>query len=129
MIDIGRIIAVGIVGVFLSVIVKRKNQEFAVAISIATSLVIFFMVSDTLYTFIYMIQSIAERANVDFVYFETILKIIGIVYLTQLASSVAKDAGEGAISSKIEFGGKMCIVALSAPILLSLLNLIVTLIP
>ena len=129
MIDITKIIGVGITGMFLALLLKKNRPEIAVAISLATGVIIFVMVSGAFATVIAMLEDICDKANIDFMYFQIMLKVIAVVYLTQLASAVSKDAGEGAIASKIEMGGKMCVVAISAPILFSLLESIVGMMP
>ncbi len=53
-----------------------------------------------------MIEKIAVNAKVNMVYVETILKIIGIAYIAEFAAQITKDAGQGAIASKIELGRK-----------------------
>ena len=42
-----------------------------------------------------MIEKMAVNANVNMVYVETILKIIGIAYIAEFASQITKDAGQG----------------------------------
>ncbi len=66
---------------------------------------------------IQMIERIAINANVNSVYVETILKIIGIAYIVEFASQITKDAGQGSIASKIEMAGKIVILAMAVPIL------------
>ena len=53
-----------------------------------------------------MIEKVAINANVNTVYLKTILKIIGIAYIIEFASGIAKDAGQGLIASRIESAGK-----------------------
>ena len=53
-----------------------------------------------------------------------ILKVIGVAYICEFVSSVCKDAGESAVASKVEAGGKIIIVYLALPILTSLLDLL-----
>lgn len=76
-----------------------------------------------------MIERIAINANVDAVYVETILKIIGIAYIVEFASQVTKDAGQGSIASKIEMAGKIVILAMAVPILTVLIEMILKMLP
>ena len=62
-------------------------------------------------------------------YLSIILKITGIAILTEFGVSICKDAGEAAIASKIEFGGKIIIMSISIPIISALLEVITTIIP
>lgn len=53
-----------------------------------------------------MIEKIAVNANVNLIYVETILKIIGIAYIAEFATQITKDAGQGAIASKLSLPEK-----------------------
>ncbi len=76
-----------------------------------------------------MLEKIAVNANINIVYVETILKIIGIAYIAEFAAQITKDAGQGAIASKIELAGKILILAMAIPILTVLIETIIQLIP
>lgn len=76
-----------------------------------------------------MLEMIAVNAKVNIVYVETILKIIGIAYIAEFAAQITKDAGQGAIASKIELAGKILILAMAIPILTVLIETIIQLIP
>jgi stage III sporulation protein AD len=76
-----------------------------------------------------MIEKIAVNAKVNLIYVETILKIIGIAYIAEFAAQITKDAGQGAIASKIELGGKITILAMAIPILTLLIETIIKMIP
>ncbi len=76
-----------------------------------------------------MLEKIAINANVNIIYVETILKIIGIAYIAEFASQITKDAGQAAIASKIEMAGKILILAMAIPILTVLIETIIALIP
>ena len=58
-----------------------------------------------------------------------ILKIIGVAYIVEFGAQISRDAGEEAIASKIELGGKIIIMVLSMPILLALIDLIIKILP
>lgn len=76
-----------------------------------------------------MLEVIAVNAKVNIIYVETILKIIGIAYIAEFAAQITKDAGQGAIASKIELAGKVLILAMAIPILSVLIETIIQLIP
>lgn len=76
-----------------------------------------------------MIERIAINAKVNIIYVQTILKIIGIAYIAEFAAQITKDAGQGAIASKIELAGKILILAMAIPILTVMIETIIKLIP
>ena len=76
-----------------------------------------------------MLEKVAINANVNLMYVETILKIIGIAYIAEFGAQITKDAGQGAIASKIELGGKILILSMAIPILTVIIETIIGLIP
>ncbi|KAE9714316.1 stage III sporulation protein AD, partial [Escherichia coli] len=84
---------------------------------------------DQIYAIISMIEKIAASAGVNMKYVETILKIIGIAYIAEFGAQLTKDAGQGAIASKIELGGKILILVMAVPILTVIIETILGMIP
>ncbi|NLL70135.1 MAG: stage III sporulation protein AD [Epulopiscium sp.] len=122
--DMMQIVVLGLVATILSLILKKQNPEFSLYISIVTGVLIFFMTLNKLSVVLEMIKKIAQEVEVNTIYIQIIFKIIGISYLAEFGSQLCNDAGESAISSKIEFAGKVLIMVVSAPILMTLMDLI-----
>jgi stage III sporulation protein AD len=91
--------------------------------------VIFLFLIDQVYEIIRMIERIAINASVNLIYVETILKIIGIAYIAEFGAQITKDAGQGAIASKIELGGKILILTMAIPILTVIIETVLGMIP
>ena len=62
----------------------------------------FLILIDQIHSILQMIERVASEAKVSNVYVETLLKIIGIAYIAEFGAQITKDAGQGAIASKIE---------------------------
>jgi stage III sporulation protein AD len=114
---------------FLALIVKEQKPNFAFLLIVFVGCTIFLFLVDKIYEIISMIEKLAIDAKVNKVYVETILKIIGIAYIAEFAAQITKDAGQGAISSKIELAGKIIILAMAIPILTVMIETIIKLIP
>lgn len=127
--DILKIVGVGIVATVLSVILRQQKPEFAVQISIVTGVIILSFVLDELSYVVKVLEDLSKRADLDSLYFSTVLKVVGIAYIAEFGSQVSKDAGESSIASKIELGAKVIIMMMSIPILMSILDLIIKIIP
>ncbi len=128
-IEIFQITGVALIATFLALIVKEQKPNFAFLLIVFTGAAIFLFLVDQIYQIIAMIQKLAANARVNVVYVETILKIIGIAYIAEFAAQITKDAGQGAIASKIELGGKILILAMAIPILTVMIETIIRLIP
>ncbi|MBE7022791.1 MAG: stage III sporulation protein AD [Ruminococcaceae bacterium] len=127
--DIIKIIGIGIVGAVLSLIVKEYKPVFSVCIGVLTATVIFFLILSQLSYALDVVGMLASRLSIDDVYIKIIIRIIGMAYVSRLGSEVCRDAGQNAVAQKIELAGKIMIVASSIPILTSVLNLLLGILP
>ncbi len=121
-----QIISIGIMATILSLTVGQQDATWRFYIRFATSLIIMFFIISQLAGIFDTASHLGERAKVDAPYMNIVFKIIGISYISEFGAGLCKDAGEGAIASKIEFAGKVMILATSAPIILALMDLITT---
>lgn len=124
-----QIAGIGLIATFLAIIIKEIKPSFAFLITVFVGTAIFVFLIDRIYTIIEMIEKVAINANVNTVYLKTILKIIGIAYIIEFASGIAKDAGHGSIAARIELAGKILILSMAVPILTVLIDLIIKMIP
>lgn len=89
----------------------------------------FLILIDQIHSILQMIERVASEANVSNVYVETLLKIIGIAYIAEFGAQITKDAGQGAIASKIELAGKILILVMAIPILTVVIETILGFLP
>ena len=127
--DIVKIIGIGLIVVIIIVILKQYRPEFAVYISLLTGVLILVLVMDQLAGIISLLQSLANKTSVNMTFLSLLIKITGIAFLSEFAVSICKDSGEGAIASKIEIGSKIVIISMSIPIISSLLEIILKILP
>ena len=122
--EIVKICVAAIAAVFLISVLKPVKKEFAIAVSIICGVFIFSVVFSYLSSAVGTVKSIFSYFNADGAMTVIILKVIGVAYICEFVSSVCKDAGESAVASKVEAGGKIIIVYLALPIITSLLDLL-----
>ena len=73
-----------------------------------------------------MIQ-ISENISISSDVISPIIKVLSIGYITEFSADIADDAGNKSISSKILFGGKIAICVVAVPIVINMLNAILSL--
>lgn len=127
--DIFKIGIIGIIAVILAITIKNQSQQISLLISIATGILIFLIILPSLESVVEGIFDIIKKLDISIGYIGIILKIIGIAYISEFCTQICQDAGENAIASKIELGGKVIIMLISVPIITELLDLITRLIP
>ena len=126
--DIVKIIAIALVSICISLILKQYRPEFSIYISILTSCLIIFYAMQRIEIMIDLIRELSSKIDINKHYLSIILKITGIAYLTEFGSDICRDAGETAVASKVEFAGKILILSISVPILSALLETLTQLI-
>ncbi|WP_373892743.1 stage III sporulation protein AD [Virgibacillus natechei] len=127
--DILQIVTLGIIASILYIVLKDLHASFAFFLILITAIIIFFVVIQQIGTIIQLIDSLGKRANIDGMYLETILKIIGIAYLAEIGSSITKDAGLQSVAANIELAGKIFILLLAIPIITALIEAIISFLP
>lgn len=123
--DIIRIIGIGFTGGMLALTVRKQKPEMAVMISLVTSVIILGYVVHAIGAVTDELRSLIDECGVDIKYFTVSIKAVGIAYIVQCAAEILRDSGEGAIASKVEAAGKLCILALAMPVMTSFLRLCV----
>ncbi len=129
MTDVIKIIGIGLLALIIIVILKQYKPEFAIYVSMIAGVLILVLSIQKLTGIINLLQSLANKTYINKSFLSILLKITGIAFITEFAVSICSDAGEKAIASKIEIGSKVIIIAMSIPIITSLLELVIEILP
>ncbi len=127
--EIIKIIGIGLTALIIIILLKQYKPEFAIYISLLTGVLILLFVIDDLKGIINLLQTLANKASLNTTFLTILIKITGIAFLSEFAVSICKDAGEAAVASKIEIGTKIIIITMSIPIISSLLEIILKILP
>lgn len=127
--EIIKIIGIALIALIIIIMLKQYRPEYAIFISILTGVLILFLVMDRLTGIINLIESIQDKFSINTQFIALLIKITGIAFLSEFAVSICKDSGEAAIASKIELGSKIIIISMSVPIISSLLEIILKILP
>ncbi|WP_048602255.1 stage III sporulation protein AD [Rubeoparvulum massiliense] len=127
--EIIQIIGLGLTATLLVMVLQEHAPIIAYIIVLVTGIFIFFYLLDKISLVIQLLERIAIQANVNLIFLETILKIIGIAYIIEFAAQLTRDAGQSSIASKIELAGKITILVLAIPILSVIIDTILRLLP
>lgn len=127
--DITQIIGVGLIALIIIVIIKQYRPEFTIYVSLIAGAIILVLIMDKISAIISLLSSLSSKTAVNNQFLVLLIKITGIAFLTEFATSICKDAGETAIASKVDMGGKVIIISMSIPIIASLLETIVQILP
>ena len=127
--DIVKIIGVGLIALIIIIIVRQYKPEFTLYVSLLAGAIILMFLMDKLDAIISLLTTLSNKTAIYNEFLVLLIKITGIAFLTEFAVSVCKDSGESAIANKIDMGGKVIIVSMSIPIISSLLETVVEILP
>lgn len=127
--EIIKIIGIGLIALVIVIILKQYRPEYAIYISIIAGVMILVLIMEKFSGIINLLKSISDKTYINKQFLGILLKITGIAIITEFAVSICSDAGEKAIASKIEIGSKVIVIAMSIPIISSLLELIIEILP
>ena len=123
------IILAGVAAAMLALWVKPLKPEYALFLSLAAILLLMGASLGRLQEIIELISRLMNRSGVESVYYQILLKIMGLAWISQLASDICDEAGCRAISQQISIYGKLMILAVSLPVINSVIETIETIFP
>ena len=124
-----KIVSIAIITCIACLIVKPIRSDFAIFISIVGGIIILF------YTFSYISEvfnvfgNIFKISGASPTLYTVILKIMGIGYLAEFTASICNDTGNNGLADKVLLGGKIIILVMALPIISSILEIIMELLP
>lgn len=127
--DIIKIIGIGLIALIIIVIVKQYRPEFVIYVSLMAGVFILMLVMDKMGAIIDLLTNLSNKTSINNEFLVLLIKITGIAFLTEFATSICKDSGETAVANKIDIGGKVLIISMSIPIIASLLETILRILP
>ena len=127
--DIIQVVGFGLVATVIVLILKEQVPMMAFLLSLFAGIVIFLFLIGKIADVIDMLERLADQSHVNMVFFQTVLKIIGIAYIAEFGAQVVRDAGQESIASKIELAGKVLIIVLAMPIISVIVETIMKLMP
>ena len=127
--EIWQIVGLALIVTVIGVVLKQIRPEIAIQLTILAGAIIFLLVLGKIKIIIDLLQNLADQANISSYYLLIVLKIVGIAYLAEFGAEICRDAGEGALASKIEIAAKVGVLVLAIPIIVAILESLMRLVP
>lgn len=121
-----QVISFSLISLFLYLALKDQKSTFAILLLLASGIIVFLFVMPYVSEIIAFMQDIARESGMNSSYIAIVMKIIAIAYLSTFCSYLCNDAGVGVLGKKVEFTGKIMILLLAIPIMVNILNSILS---
>ena len=124
-----QVVATGVLSAVLAITIKKQSPEIALIITIAASVLIFLMILPMLTQAVGVLSHVGAMLDGGMQYVSLALRVIGVAYMAELGASVCADAGETAIATKIDLGGRVIIMVLAMPVVVDIIGVVLGLLP
>jgi len=124
-----KLVGIALIASTAALVLRTYRPDIGMQIGIAAGIVILLFAlgeADTIFSFI---GSTIDRFGLNSEYLRIMIKVIGIAYLVQFAADICRDAGENAVAGKVELAGRLTILTLSMPVIIAMLDIVVSLVP
>lgn len=122
-------IGLALAAAVLCMIVRTQQPEMANLCAVAAGCILLLGAMDSVQSLQSYVERIVGLAGLKQEYLETLLKALGISYVTEIAEQTCADLGEGGLAAKVSLSGKLTIFTIAAPLLAELLETILHLAP
>lgn len=120
------ICVLALVTAVIAVMIKQKNGEISLMLSISCGVIILVSLLSQISGIISTVNSIVAVSDMNIEYIKILLKVIGISLLTEFAVSVCKESGQQGIASNVLLSGKIMITAISLPLYTEILDTVLS---
>ncbi|GHU72605.1 stage III sporulation protein AD [Clostridia bacterium] len=127
--DVMALVGFGVTAALLTVAVRGQRPELAMVLSLAAGVSLILFLSGKLSGVIEVLRALADTAHMPEGTIWLLVRVVGISYLTEFAGQLCRDAGEVGIASKVELGGRLLVLTMAVPVLVSLMQMMLALVP
>ena len=120
--DMVRAGMIGVVGVLFAVSLKSYKAEYGVYVTLAVCLVILEYITRYFMQILSGMEQLRGYLQENYSYLALLLKAVGATYACEFCAGICKDAGYGGVAGQVEMLGKLYILSMGMPILLSLME-------
>ena len=124
-----KIIGISLITTISILLIKPTKPDIAMIVGLAGGVFVFFYIIDLIEDVFGLFNYIMEITNLDSKLFTILIKMIGVGYITEFSANLCKDSGNLAMAGKLLLAGKLVIFVMAIPIITSLIELIVSIMP
>ncbi|MDE7308614.1 MAG: stage III sporulation protein AD [Lachnospiraceae bacterium] len=114
----------GIASALLAILLGQIKGEYSIYIILAAGIFLFIFILSKMSTVIAAVNQIKSYIHFEDAYINVLIKIVGISYLTQFSADLCRDCGYHSLANQLQIFGKISVLAVSMPVVLSLLETI-----
>ncbi|PWM45523.1 MAG: hypothetical protein DBX47_04350 [Clostridiales bacterium] len=118
------ITSAAIVGVLLSLALKKTNPQFSIVLIVLCGVLILLSVLSGFGKIFDFSKTFADISGVSNDNFKLLIKAVGIGYIAQFGANVCQSAGEQPLAEKVELAAKIIILCMCLPLVENLFEIV-----
>ena len=124
-----KIVLIGLITAVATMLVRPVRNDFALLIAITGGIIILGLLLNYLTGIFSTLKNIVNITGLSGNLYTLLLKIVGIGYLIEFTAGICNDTGNASLGDKVLLGGKIIIMVMAMPIVTSILQIIMELLP
>ncbi len=127
--EVLRLCAISVFTAVSAVLLKQYKSPLAVPVTLSGGCLLLFYAFPYLKDVFLFAESLSEKVGLGASFTGSVLKVVGITFITECTAALCKDAGEGALAQNLETAGKLIILGISLPLITSFFETVITVLP
>lgn len=122
----------GITITVLALLLALRGQgraEMALMCSMAFSVMMLIWILAQMEPLLNSVQEMMQRAAVGQETVALLVKVTGVALISEFAAQICRDSGEGALAGKAELAGKVAVLSMALPLIVTLCSMALSLLP
>lgn len=119
-----QIVGIAFAIVICSLVVKKYSNTFSVLLSASGTVIIFILLSDKMSSIVSSVISISASISGSLAYVKLMIKVLGIVLVSQILSNMCRDYGEGSLSSMVEISARIIVITMILPLFENIISIV-----
>ena len=121
---IAKTVAAALAATVLGLLIKQKNPELAMLLSLSTVLLILLSTLPFLNDFRELLAAVNQISGRQEIYAGPLMKCFALSLLTKISAELCTEASNQAAAAAVEMAGTLCAVSMIIPLMTSILKLI-----
>jgi len=121
---IAKTVAAALAATVLGLLIKQKNPELAMLLSLSTVLLILLSTLPFLNDFRELLAAVNQISGRQEIYAGPLMKCFALSLLTKISAELCTEASNRAAAAAVEMAGTLCAVSMIIPLMTSILKLI-----
>jgi len=120
--DMERALLLALIGTSVCLLLRQTRPEYTLGAAVIAGALVVGSILGELTGVIDTIRAMGDSLGVPTAYAAVLLKMLAIAYLATFGANACRDQGLSSLAAKLEFGGRVAVVACALPSVVTLLE-------